>query len=182
MKGPGKEKFPECIKYLLIAAGYETSMSLKQMNEIKIVEIEKFLTENKQIIQKMKCCYSAYYKQLDTFAFLPGHRSTILAIPDKLNSKKPVNIRSNDELKKVLIDGLMACSGKAGCKFPEGTISEFNIQDFQRVNEDDLVCKCRFTCPFCTKSFSLKFTTCWTTSNATKHLKLHIAEQNRETA
>lgn len=135
-------------------------MSLKEMNEIKIVEIEKFLTENKQIIHELECCYSKYYKQLDTFTFLPGHRSIILTIPEKLIRSK-IESRSNEELKKLLIDGLMACSGRAGCEFPEGAISELNIQNFGRIEKNGVVCQCRFTCPFCIKSYFIKFTTYW---------------------
>lgn len=183
MKGPDKEKFPECIKVLLIAAGFDTAISLKQMSEPKIVEIEKFLNENKQFVQKFKCCHSDHYKQLDIFTFLSGHRSIILTVPDKLNSNKTMKktrIGSNEELKQNLIKNLMACSGKAGFQFPEGIISESNIENFERVIEDNLVCKCQFICPFCPKSFPLKFRKFWEPSNATKHLKSHIAEQSHE--
>lgn len=154
------------------------------MNESKIIEIEKFLNENKQFIQKLKCCHSEFYKQMNTFTFLPGHRSTILAIPEKLNSNKSHAhkcMHSNEELKQSLINKLMTCSGKAGFQFPEGIISEANIKNYERVDEGDLVCRCKFTCPFCPKSYSLIFKKYWMSSNATKHLKLHIAGQNKET-
>lgn len=94
MEKNSKEKFPECVKSLLLAAGFDTLLSLGEVCESKITTAEQFLTENKHHIHKLDCCYSAEYKNLNEFHFLPGHKSLILSIPNKVLQIK----KRNEEL------------------------------------------------------------------------------------
>lgn len=198
------EKFPKCVKSLLIAAGYDTLSSMNALSDEKIHEIEHFHTENKQFIVKLNCCYDQHYKRLEVFAFLPGHRTTILGLPARIAQMKMQNMNNTPvntpkdrtaavskisvkkslpdmELQTNLIENLMKYSGKMGFQFPAGMISDANIRDFVRgSDEDNFVCKCKFSCPFCAKTFRLAYKEFWMSSNVTHHLKMHHV--NIETA
>lgn len=183
------EKLPKCLKHLLISSGYDKLSSLGQIDEKSIKEIEQFHTTTKCYVNQLNCCYSEYYKQLESFAFLPGHKVTLLGIPTRIAQIKPEikqkkpkkqasaaskKTVSNEDLISNLINNLMQYSGKAGFQFPDGTITDLNIQDFIRgTNEDNFVCKCKFSCPFCTKIVPLQYKQFWMTSNVTQHIKMH---------
>lgn len=164
------------MKNLLIAAGYDINSSLENLNASKIQEMEEFLDGN-ELIGKLECCYSTEYKAMIKFRFLPGHKAIILAIPNMLRSKKS-SVLTDQELKSDLIKKLMSSMGmyarKVGISMPNDMLSESNICDFHRPNEKDFVCQCRFSCPFCHKSFQLEYKTFWRSSNAWKHLKCHL--------
>lgn len=169
-----KSEFPNCIKTLLLSAGYDINSSLANLNAEKIAEIEQYLNLNKGIIENLDCCYSEEYKSLDIFQFLPGHKAILLMIPDMIGVAK--NVVSDQELKSSLIKKLMTACAKAGTQLPAGTISEANLLQFHRpTNEIDTVCKCTFSCPFCSKTYTIKYKSYWMTQNAWKHLKFaHI--------
>lgn len=184
------EKIPPCIKSLLSDAGYDTLSRLKNIDEEKVKCVEEFLAANKTLVDKLKCCHSSVYKQLEHFQFLPGHKTVIMSLPDEIREMErnnmrnkessPKNIKKNslsdEELKENLIKNLTTASGKAGFQIPRGIISELNLVEFERFPEDNVnVCKCRFSCPFCSKTFSLIYKTFWMSSNATKHLKTHVS-------
>lgn len=192
-----KNKIPKCVKTLLYAAGYDSLLSLKCVNESRVKEIEDFVNSNKTLVDKLECCYSVQYKALDTFGFLPGHKSIILTLPDlvkqletskanmKANNKSKKKKRlqtidsfTDEELQTKLISNLMNSSARNGVKLPPNTISQTNIQDFRRiVKEDDSYCQCIFSCPFCTKKYSLIYRSYWMSSIASKHIMIHVNEQ-----
>lgn len=202
---PGQ--FPECVESLLIDAGYDTVLSLRNIDETKIKSMEDFLNTHRNFINKLKCCYSDCYKQQEVFAFLPGHKSVIMEIPDHLKvmeaakldrkrqgkrakntSEKTISKKidgvSDMVLKKqlisVLMTSLMKCAEtkEPGLRLPANTISESNIHDFKRdEDEKGFYCNCTFSCPFCSKKYSLRYRNYWMSSNATKHLKMHAQEE-----
>lgn len=111
------EKYPPCVKRLLVAAGYNKFVALAQISEDKLRTVEEHINNNRGLIFRMKCCYSNEYRQQETFRFLPGHRAAILAIgqhieqmkkDSKLKSKPKVQpkLLTEDDLKMKLIDGL----------------------------------------------------------------------------
>lgn len=183
------EKLPKCVKSLLIDAGYDTILSLNEMDDAKIKKVEDFLNANKQFVNKLKCCYSEHYKQLEKFEFLPGHKSIILALPNQIKENQDKQIKksrkqrhdllSNEELQQQLIKSLTNFlkiqAEKANLEIPEDVISEANIHNFEtETNGNDFLCTCRFSCPFCSKTYSVNYKTFWMSSNVTKHLKTHV--------
>lgn len=192
------EKYPKCVKSLLISAGYDTFTSLSELNVAKIRIIENFQNESKEYVAHLDCCFHAHYKQLDKFEFLPGHQSIILGIPEQIIKMKSVHVekpkkksnelsaaslilkksQSDKQLKSSLIDNLMKYSGKVGYKFPDGLLSEDNLKKFERGSvEDNFVCKCHFSCPFCSRILPAIYKHFWMSSNITQHLKIHITEE-----
>lgn len=187
------EKFPECVKALMTAAGYDTLLSLLEINEEKVTEIETFITAQPEYVKRLKCCSSEYYKNLSTFRFIPGHRSTIQSIPlqiQRMGGIKSIvstyqrsnNINKTDnDLMSKLIAILNGDTKKSNYRFENGLINEDNIKDFQRGSPtDDFICKCKFACPFCVRVFPLTFKKFWMSSNATKHLKQHLQSQTEK--
>lgn len=186
------EKYPKCIKALLVSAGYDTLSSLSGLDDVKIRKIENFHNENKEYVAQLDCCFHEHYTQVEKFVFLPGHQSIILGIPEQIINLKSVNksqtvrcapltrkkSHSDEQLVKNLIDNLMKYTGKAGYQFPDGLLSKDNIQEFKRGSaEDNFVCKCKFSCPFCSRIISTVHKTFWMSSNITQHFKTHINEE-----
>lgn len=179
------EKYPPCVKHILIECGYDKLMGLAELNEQKISKIEKHVNKNRAIIEKMDCCNSETYKGQAEFCFIPGHESIILAIPkqitqlkekrsQKLKAKGETN-KSEDVLKTTLIRNLIKFAQKKGLVLPEGVISERNIVDFKCEHLGaNKVFKCGFSCPFCATVIPVFFKSFWRSSNASSHLKDHI--------
>lgn len=73
-------KLPLCVKKILIFSAYECANSLRLLNEEKIVEIEKYVSDfGRSIIDELNCCHSEKYRNQRTFKFLPGHRSLLMS-------------------------------------------------------------------------------------------------------
>ncbi|XP_031627111.1 uncharacterized protein LOC116350098 [Contarinia nasturtii] len=185
------DDLPECIKICLESAGYDTIISLKQIDAERIREIEAHLTEYRSWENELVCCNSDYYRELADFKFKPGHKVRILAIPKQIEematgshtqsnarstgtNKKETN-QSDEDLVENLISNLMAFMEKCEFPLPVGMISTNNIRNFHRgTDNDSFVCKCRFACPFCEKTIPITFKKFWMSSNATTHLKTHV--------
>lgn len=183
-----KEKIPPCIKFLLIACGYNTFLSLSSLDVNKLKIIEQYITRNKDLTANLDCCFSEEYKNKENFEFLPGHESVILRIPgliEESRKNKPSKLknlskntsRTKEELIDLLINNLLKYSGKQGFQFPEGSISQLNIREVEGDVEHGNI-KCKFSCPFCPKIIPIKYKSFWESSNITSHLKSHINERN----
>lgn len=183
------EKFPECVKILLKKYGYDRLNSLSMIDEVRISEIETHLQENRDSWNdELNCCNSTHYGRVTIFRFLPGHRATILSIPDKIRQltglKRVIAVdrlqeehkdRSDEEAVQSLVTNIMKYAEKQGFPLNDELININNVQDFERGDGMvNFVYKCRFICPFCDKKFSLKFQKFWQTSNITTHLKKEI--------
>lgn len=187
-----KEKYPTCIKSILISSGYDSRTSLVEIDEKKICDIEKFVNKYRELTNNLTCCFKDQYQKPGDFSFLPGHVALMMAIPKRIKdmesskkkSKVPKRIDKKKltltdfQLKETLITSLLKYSGKVGYQLPDKSISELNIADFERGSEESgYVCKCQFKCPFCPKAFSLFYKSFWMSSNAATHLKIHIQEK-----
>lgn len=84
-------QMPEIVQELLTASGYDSKLSLMDLNEENIGNIEQHFTANRESLQtyltklKNKDKSIEYYEELaknsQEFKFLPAHRGIILNIP-----------------------------------------------------------------------------------------------------
>lgn len=181
------EKFPLCVKQLLIATGYDKFMNLSKLDEEKIIKIEQHINQNRSLLESLNCCNMDIYKNQTEFAFLPGHKTIILEIPTQISrmkesqsgaNKKPLKStnKSENELKQELVKSLSNYYAKLSLPSPTVVISFRSINDFicDEQNEKKIY-KCNFSCPFCSKVVPITYKNFWMTSNATKHLKSHAS-------
>lgn len=77
------EEMPRCVKIALNISGYDTITSICEINVNSVGEIEKHINKNSryELMQKIQCNHSEYYKKIKEFQFLPGHKTVILALP-----------------------------------------------------------------------------------------------------
>lgn len=157
--------------------------------------IENFLNSNKNIVGKLKCCYHEHYKGLDIFKFLPGHNALLKSIPnqiEKINKRTDAVEKGNknvkcpakaaltgNEFKTGLVKTLMKISETAAksqnIEIASDVITDVNIVEFKRGStESNFICKTRFNCPYCSKSFGLNYKRFWSTSHVSAHLKEHF--------
>lgn len=76
-----RDTIPPCVKIILTGCGFSTLLSIDKIDDSKMIEIETFVNENRDIVEKLECCYADVYKSLHTFRFLPAHRLIILRLP-----------------------------------------------------------------------------------------------------
>lgn len=192
------EPYPECVKSILLAAGYNTRTALSQINKEKLEQIEAFVkSEHIEHLntESMDGVFHEYYNQLEVFKFLPGHEAIILSIPgqiEKMLSKKQSNrsqvkrqkkeakqTRSDEELVANLLQNVKSYTEKIGFDHAKELITISNITEFEKGSaESNFIAKCRFICPFCAKTFPVKYKEYWLSSNITTHLKTHYQNRN----
>lgn len=77
------DEIPVCVKTALNLCGFDTLLSLVDMNENHIVAIENCMTEHfPGHITQLQCRHAQYYESRDNmpFKFLPGHETLIMAL------------------------------------------------------------------------------------------------------
>lgn len=117
------EKYPECVKFLLECAAYNTLGSLKRIDEAKIGEIEAYLSENQSSwINDLSCCYNEEYKNQEKFHFLPGHKPILRGFADQIkqmNDLKQTTSVAKDKKNEFTDDELISVNGKIYFKSDE---------------------------------------------------------------
>lgn len=68
----------ECLKLVLINSGYDNVQSLMCINDEQLTNLEKYVDENRCIIEELACEHGKSYGTLTKFKFLPGHRAILL--------------------------------------------------------------------------------------------------------
>lgn len=68
----------ECLKFILMDSGYENLASLKCINDKLLSDLEKYVEENRSILDNLTCNHKNKYLQRKTFEFLPGHRALLI--------------------------------------------------------------------------------------------------------
>lgn len=81
---------PIVIITILKSAGYNSAISLEGMNEDEINVIEKFVQQNKHLVNSSEYC------DTNPFVFLPGHKKILVLLGEKAKNFKPTK-RKNDE-------------------------------------------------------------------------------------
>lgn len=164
------EKYPECLKKLLIASGFTTIASLRLINEQNLSTIEKFMQSNKHLVAAFDRCNKEQYQPQNEFRFLPGHKCIIASIPMQIDemTQKQIAVKSqkslilsNDDLTNKLVSNLNQYFGRnykydsTEEKFTNGddVVSQRNIINFERKAD---TARCNFSGPFCSKIFPVK--------------------------
>lgn len=85
------EPIPELIKVLFTQCGYNSRMSLQNINLQDVIAVEQFVSENHKDLLKQTLKSHPEYSNLkinrgQLFEFLPGHRKRITAIGEFLSS------------------------------------------------------------------------------------------------
>lgn len=207
LKNNIRYKYPEEIKIILNICGFDSELSLKEINEATIKSIEEqvnqsFAQNNADIVSALS--NSSYKDKPLPFEFLLGHRLLILSIAKTIDSIKEDKTRKSlgksldnlqnepeeseadhspiviDELKQSLARKFQAYAKKHKLNFE---INENHINKFSRKKG---VTFCVVKCCFCETKRSCKFTTNWEISNITSHIRsIHssaISEKFGETA
>lgn len=76
---------PICLKFLLWKSGYDTLLSVKQIREESVKEIEKHIQMQRNkilpMLDEINVREFTEYKKQKEFEFLPGHRNILLDLP-----------------------------------------------------------------------------------------------------
>lgn len=202
-------KIPKCIQFLLKKAGYSNSHSFKNLDGNNVDFIESFLDENKQILKQLKGRHSQTYKSMNVFKFLPGHRNVILSILEVLPEVEAAMQRAHSKadakmvnqclkrkkkesgvaLKQQLLQGLKNVALKLKFDMFADILTDDNLVDFVEILKAcdcgkgcNTILKCCFVCPVCPKRYIIQYKRFWMSSNATKHIKKHICEEQAQEA
>lgn len=90
---------PKCMKKILIACGYVTLASIRNISIESINQIENVINVSaSHIIQQFDCCYSEFYKKQNGFKFLPAHRDLILYLPKMIDENLKHDNRDPDAM------------------------------------------------------------------------------------
>lgn len=94
-------KIPFDIKIIFEKCGYDSFISLLSLKENEIIEIENTVNQDKQFFLRDLKLYS----DTTEFNFKPGHKSTILLLPQKIESylkfKKEKKAKSEKKSLKI---------------------------------------------------------------------------------
>lgn len=84
-----QQTVPPCIKKILFESGYDSELCVKNLDEGKLIEVEKFIEDSRrEILDEITCCFSDVYKKIKPFRFVPGHKILILELPNVIRENK----------------------------------------------------------------------------------------------
>lgn len=180
-------KFPKCLKTFLRHAAYDTKSSCMLLDTKTITDMEIYIQESgAEIIADLDCCNSATYRSQKQFRFLPGHRSSILSIPDQIREmdtvekkkKKPMlefkKLLTPTELKIILLTRLnhgLIQNGIESCSFCEVHLSDVRTM----IISNQLNAKCSVQCFQCNVSVSSLYKGYWNIGNIMRHMRTHFS-------
>lgn len=187
---------PEIIVKSCICAGYDSAISLSNLDEDDIAIIQNSASVKlKDLISKCSL-YSEAFAENGQFVFLPGHKKTILNLRVKaeqfVENKKQKTINSEEvelfteeeveKLKETLLKKLN--TSNVNTKFGEeailGTIDPY-ISHNSRQSRRKASYRCTIQCMHCDKKIPATFNGHWEVSNIDRHIKSHI-KKNPELA
>lgn len=184
------QKYPQFLVDILISTGFDSELSLTQINEDIIKDIENYIDKNKYLIKD-----TPYENNAGEFKFSIGHKLILRKIPEiikqlddtkrevrekvstagKGNTRDKIHINSNiqsninRDINELRVDI---------CTRVKKYANDFNLDfDFCDGNIQNLIkiagigYKCNLKCPFCSKSPSCVYKKNWNISNFTSHVK-----------
>lgn len=89
-------ELPEFIQKILLETGFDTEISLEELEEENVKFIEDFVEENRHLLAG-----TIYEKKnANEFKFLIGHRALLLALPRKIKEANSKKETTNKKIKK----------------------------------------------------------------------------------
>lgn len=193
---------PNLLIDILSSAGYDCALSLAELDESDIKNIETFVSKNENILKD-----SAYAVD-EIFEFLPGHRKLLLVLKKKAiefieNNKKKVTNKSEntnslansiEEVELLTGDEIVALKIKLVEKLnrritsyglnvvftEENIISSIDAYISQSSRNSRASYKCIVKCVSWEKLVPCTHNKHWETSNFETHLKKHIQPEIRD--
>lgn len=187
---------------ILSSAGYDCALSLAELDESDIKNIETFVSKNQNILK------DSVYAVDEIFEFLPGHRKLLFVLRNKAidfiennkknvtnksentnslaNSIEEVELLTGDEivaLKKKLVEKLNRRITSYGLNVvftEENIISSLDAYISQSSRNSRASYKCTVKCVSCEKLVPCTHNKYWETSNFETHLKKHIQPEIRD--
>lgn len=87
-------KIPLCIRTILSGCGYDNAISIKLLDEDKIIEVEAFIEKScGEMLKNLSCCVSDVYQNIHPFRFVPAHKNIILDFRKALSH----NLKNSEE-------------------------------------------------------------------------------------
>lgn len=196
---------PQFIVNVLTAAGYDSALSIADLNESDILIIQDYVTNKAQHLIKEHVSYT----QNDKFEFLPGHKKLVLGLRNKVkdfntpvsrqtqkNPTKSIQPEEDQQIseeielltevelaafKTDLISKLSTVSKSVGAPtFTEhhlvGSIDPYISKNSKAITSKIPAYKCFVKCVICEKRVPCTFNKRWETSNLSTHLKSHQIE------
>lgn len=161
-------------------------MSILEMNEVRIVELEQYLeTKCRSVIDTFK-----EYRNTKPFTFLPGHRECIFGIKAeilKLQNNKKSKATPNqgtpidqEDLKMTLETQLSTYANNNGRPEIDWTGSIKNLKVKQ--SDTSFFATCTIDCPIdeCNSSISAAYNKHWKISNMFRHLRQHFNAERKD--
>lgn len=113
-------KLPNYIKNIFNFSGYDTVLSIIQISESDIKEIEKFARKDMPDLipndSNKSEFFGVYKDNIQTFQFIPGHRKLLLMISQKLRELQEQTVESQNKKACNKLSSSLAENGKKSKK------------------------------------------------------------------
>lgn len=194
---------PEFIVDVLCSTGYDSALSLADLNDDDIPIIENHVS------QKSKCLLRKFdlYSEEGAFEFLPGHRKLLFTLKSRaisfIEENKKLHVETESEncvdevvllkeeeiivLKNYLLNKLSSQSRTLGLglEFEDKNIVTSidayfsNNSKKTKKSSKNTSYKCSVQCVKCDRVIPCTYNIRWETSNIDKHLKSHVSPSKR---
>lgn len=167
-----KSKYPDFLKDILIANGFDTASALKILDNSNIAKIENKVNNKIELLKDTIYVDETGNLIENLFKFLLGHESILLNLPIDVDAyskskKKSRQIPAIDKLKELFIERSKNFALKNKIQL---TVSPDDLTNFTQTNSR---AKCKVNCPICKKTkISCVFELSWKLANFNRHIKL----------
>lgn len=119
-----EDEVPISLKFILWQCGYDSMYSVKQISSEKVIQMEKFIDQNRKHIMNIidsddikKDSAIAEYKRQKSFEFLPAHRDILLNLPNniknmQINAKSQASVNNVAEFEVCITDNTVEFSNE----------------------------------------------------------------------
>lgn len=129
----------KCVRSMLMKCGYDNVLSIKELNDERIKEMEIHLGKNRNFLEDLPKCHLSNYKSQLSFEFLPAHRLSIFKLAQGLISSEAMGNQeffplNNPGLHTPLLKELIEQASKNSDKVPAARRYSKLLIDFAMHN------------------------------------------------